>query len=225
MRRAPGHARERRHHAHGRVARSAASAFPVTFSISAPGRTGELGIQIDALDASGLARRARHRRRPRSRRSTRASVLLDSADFVVNTEFADDQFLSDDFEANGFQLAATADGTWTAAYRDRCTAPCNMFGRRFDATGKPVDQLAAGTKAFPFTTSLTTSLQHAGDRDRGRRDARRLGLRRSDAHGHRHRMPRDRSAGRRNPAISSPSRPTRAPTSSPSRRCRTATSP
>src|SRR5262249_52954788 len=29
-------------------------AFPVTFSVSAPGRTGDLAITIDALDASGL---------------------------------------------------------------------------------------------------------------------------------------------------------------------------
>src|SRR5688572_33274203 len=28
--------------------------FPVTFSVSTPGRTGELGIEVSAFDASGL---------------------------------------------------------------------------------------------------------------------------------------------------------------------------
>ena len=131
--------------------------FPVTFSISAPGRAGELGIQVDAVDAGGnLVGRGTT---TSTVETPTASVLLETADFVINTDFADDQFPSDDYEAHGFQLASAADGTWTAAYRDRCTAPCNMYARRFDKNGRPVStKIAAGTNGFPVSTNLTTSI-------------------------------------------------------------------
>jgi hypothetical protein len=128
--------------------------FPLTFSISAPGREGDLEIRIDALDVMGLLR-------GRGIGSTSldqaaASVVLDSADFVVNHEPAGDQFLSSDFEAVGFQLAATANNQWMAAYREQCTS-CTILGRRFDATGLPVfSQLAAGDLGFPISTTPTT---------------------------------------------------------------------
>jgi hypothetical protein len=131
--------------------------FPATFSLTAPGREGELGITVDALDASGLS--VGHGTVMTTIDAPTATVLLDSTDFVINTEFADDQYPSDDFEAHGFQLASAADGTWTVAYRDACNGPtgCNMFARRFDASGRPVStQIAAGTNGFPVTTNLTT---------------------------------------------------------------------
>lgn len=131
--------------------------FPVTFSISAPGRAGDLGITVDAVDKDGLL--VGRGESMTTVDATTASVLLDSADFVINTDFADNQFPSDDYEAHGFQVSSGSDGTWTAAYRDRCMAPCNMFARRFDKTGKPVvTKIAAGTNGFPISTNLTTSL-------------------------------------------------------------------
>ncbi len=131
--------------------------FPVTFSIAAPGRSGDLGIQVDALGPDGLL--VGRGETTSSLAEPSASVMLETADFVINTDYADDQFPSDDFEAHGFQVAAATDGTWTAAYRDRCLAPCNMFARRFDKTGRPVStQLAAGTNGFPISTQLTAAL-------------------------------------------------------------------
>src|SRR4051812_24062716 len=129
--------------------------FPVTFSLTAPGRSGELGISIDALDTNdALVGRGVGQA---SLDDTTATVTLDSADFVVNTDYANNQFLSNDFEAVGLQLATITDGTWMAVYRDECTT-CDIYGRRFDATGLPVtSQLAAGTNAFKVTTTLTTS--------------------------------------------------------------------
>jgi hypothetical protein len=131
--------------------------FPVTFSISSPGRTGDLGIAVDATDENGLV--VGHGSAATKLAAPTASVELDSTDFVVNTDYAGDQFPSDDFEASGFQLAALPDGTWTAAFRDSCMAgSCNIFGRRFDRTGKPVQTaLSASTNAFVLTTSPTTS--------------------------------------------------------------------
>ncbi len=129
-------------------------AFPVTFGVEATGRTGDLGIAVNALDANqlvvGLGTATAAIDDPTT------SVMLEGADFVVNTDFADDQELDGDFEANGYQLAASADGTWFASYHGACTDPCHMFGRRFDASGKAVESAAAASSnAFPITTTLS----------------------------------------------------------------------
>jgi hypothetical protein len=129
--------------------------FPVTFSISAPGRAGDLGIAIDGLDSMGTLQ-GRGRGTAQLTDAT-ASVMLDSADFVVNALYANNQFLSNDFEAVGLQLGAITNGTWTAAFREDCS-PCNVIARRFDAQGQPVrTELAAGTTQFNVTTTQTTS--------------------------------------------------------------------
>lgn len=128
--------------------------FPATFSISAGTRTGGLEITVSAFDEEGLLV-------GRGKTSTTldmptAALTLDSADFVINTDFADDQFPSGDFESHGVQLGAAPDGTWTATYRDACDDPCNMLARRFDVTGQPIDSaLAAGTNGFPVSTELS----------------------------------------------------------------------
>ena len=93
-------------------------AFPVTFSISAPGRTGDLAITIDALDETGLV--VGHGSATTTTVAPDATIALEPTDFVVNTDYANDQFPADDFEASGFQLAAlrTARGPprfWTRA--------------------------------------------------------------------------------------------------------------
>ncbi len=128
--------------------------FPATFSISAGARTGNLDITVSAFDEEGLLV-------GRGKTTTMlelptAALTLDSADFVINTDFADDQFPSGDFESHGVQLGSAPDGTWTATYRDACNDPCNMLARRFDVTGVPVDSaLAAGTNGFPVSTELS----------------------------------------------------------------------
>jgi len=131
-------------------------AFPVTFSVSAPGRMGDLDIKVEAQSAdmldigvgSGAAKIG----------DAEATVMLDTADFVVNTDYAMDQFLAQDYEANGLQLAATADGHWSAGFRDSCNAgACTIFGRSFDQNGVPANTAAAaGTNAFPFSSTPTT---------------------------------------------------------------------
>ncbi|NVB79288.1 MAG: hypothetical protein HOV81_12905 [Kofleriaceae bacterium] len=130
-------------------------AFPVTFSLSAPGRTGDLGITVDALDAQGaLIGRGSS---TVSLDDTTASVKLDSADFVVNSEVVNNQFLSSDYEAAGLQLAATSSGNWMAVYRDECTM-CDVFGRRFNSIGMPLDSaLSASNLSFKVTTATSTT--------------------------------------------------------------------
>src|SRR5436190_6632342 len=75
--------------------------FPVTFTLSAPGRSGDLTITVDALDTAGtLVGRGIGQAKLDD---MTAAVVLDSADFVVNSEYANDQFLTSDYEAVGFQ--------------------------------------------------------------------------------------------------------------------------
>lgn len=132
--------------------------FPVTFSLSAPGRAGELGISIDALDAQGtLVGRGVGKT---TLGEETASVMLDSADFVVNATYANNQFLSNDFEAVGLQLGALGNGTWTVAFREDCmpTSSCSILARRFDTGGKPVrSELAAGDTQFAVSTRFATA--------------------------------------------------------------------
>ena len=128
--------------------------FPVTFSMSAPGRVGDLAITVDALDTGMQIVGAGTITTTLDAGS--AQVTLDSADFVVNTEYPMDQYLSDDFEAAGVQVAASDDQNWTVAFRDSCNTACNMFARRFDVNGAPVTtDIGAGVNQFAVTTELT----------------------------------------------------------------------
>ncbi|HWU89608.1 MAG TPA: hypothetical protein VN253_20240, partial [Kofleriaceae bacterium] len=132
------------------------ASFPATFSISPADRTGDLGIAIDALDAAG-ALVGRGEARSTIGAST-ARVMLEPTDFVVNTEYVEDQQLSNYFGANGFQLAATPAGTWTAIYNAACSQPCNVYARRFDVSARPITSvLAAGTAGFAVSSKQTTS--------------------------------------------------------------------
>lgn len=129
--------------------------FPVTFSVDPSGRSGTLGITVEA-DAMGSAVGLGS--------STievgdkKATVLVDTVDFVVNTDFSMDHFLSMNYEANGLQLATDSNGVWSAGFRDNCngTDSCNVYGRRFNADGTPQSTVAAdGTNQFLLTTDLT----------------------------------------------------------------------
>lgn len=124
---------------------------PVEFSVSAPGRTGDLTIAVDASTASGTVGRGTASAKLSD---ARARVTLDATDFVVNTDFAGDQQPDDNIDDGGLQLAAR-DDQWTVAFRSCPTASdsCDMFGRTFDAAGKPVQtEAAAGTNEYPIST-------------------------------------------------------------------------
>lgn len=132
--------------------------LPATFSLTATGRTGDLVISVDALDAAGLLVGRGTTTAPVD--APTATVLLETADFVVNTEFAEDQFPSTYRDTHGFSVGATADGSFAVTYRATCpVAGCSVFARRFDNTGRPKSsQVAAGTAGFPVSTNLTSSL-------------------------------------------------------------------
>jgi hypothetical protein len=122
--------------------------FPLTFSVSSPGRTGDLELVVAAKSAAGLVVGRGTATIPIA--ATSGEVLLDSVDFVVNTNVVDDQYLTNDYESVGAQLGATSSGEWVATFRERCTpAACNVFARRFNRDGEAlISALAAGTNAF-----------------------------------------------------------------------------
>lgn len=130
--------------------------FPVTFSVSSPGRKGDLELKVSAKTADDILVGRGTATFPIT--ATTGTVLVDSADFVVNTEVESDQYLTDDFEAVGSQLSANPAGEWTASFRQRCTpAACNVFARRFDRDGQPLPSGASAT-----TNSFTVNTGRVG---------------------------------------------------------------
>jgi hypothetical protein len=124
------------------------------------GRTGELDIAVEA-DAMGVA--VGQGSGSAMIGDTTATVLVDTVDFVVNTETALDQFLSlNNPEANGLQLGVDTNGIWTVGFRDNCNggSACNVNGRRFDPKAQP-QQTAAGSAQFLLSTELTDDPMHS----------------------------------------------------------------
>lgn len=143
--------------------------FPVTFTVSSPGRTGDLEVKVSAKNADGVLVGRGAATIPILAET--GEVLVDSADFVVNSDFVDDQFLTNDFEASGNQLSANpGTGEWTASFRQRCTTTgCNVYARRFDRNGQPLTSGVAGSNAFPVNTAragVISSSAAAGNADK-----------------------------------------------------------
>lgn len=127
--------------------------FPVTFSIATSDRSGELALALSAFGSDGTLLAVGS---AEANVGSDIAVTLDPADFVVNTDFTTDQFLTDDYETAGFQVAATDGGPWTVSFRNTCTDDCQIFARMFDPSGEPLKtEVASSTNAFTLTTSAT----------------------------------------------------------------------
>ncbi|HEY0251363.1 MAG TPA: hypothetical protein VGC41_07530 [Kofleriaceae bacterium] len=128
--------------------------FPATFSISVAGRAGEIDLALEAKSADDTVVGVGSASAMLETKA--ADVQLDPADFVVNTDYAMDEFLTTDYETVGYQLSATSAGNWTAAFRSTCSDTCNVFGRTFGPDGLPVrTAAAAGTNAYTVTSATT----------------------------------------------------------------------
>lgn len=120
--------------------------FPATFSITTGGREGPIDISVrgtagDATVAVGAV--------SVDAAASDAVLMLDPADFVVNTDYAGGQYVNQDIETNGFQVTA-AGGVVTFGFRDDCPVNvCSQLGRRYRTDGLPqTTNLAAGTNQF-----------------------------------------------------------------------------
>lgn len=127
--------------------------FPITFSISGLGDSGNLDLAIDALSADNLV--VGTGRGLLSLGASEATVHLETTDFVVNSNFEDDQFLAEEADSVGRQLATTSVGDFTATFGTTCLGrACNLFGRRFDSAGVPLYSADAdGASEFRISTS------------------------------------------------------------------------
>jgi hypothetical protein len=126
--------------------------FPTTFSVSTPGRDGELTVTARAKDESGAVVGIGSASASIVQNDeTDVALLLDPSDFPVNTQVAGAQRTVFYTSTGARQIAAGADGTFTAAWTDDCgsLARCDVWGRRFDKTGMAVaTAIAAGTAQF-----------------------------------------------------------------------------
>jgi hypothetical protein len=134
--------------------------LPATFSITATGRTGPIGISARALDGALASARGQA---TVDAAADSAVLMLEPDDFVVNTELAGGQFLNEDIETNGFQLSAGGDVV-TVGFRDDCpVSVCNLWGRRFGLDGRPLTtSIAAGTNQFRWNEIDGAFVAHVG---------------------------------------------------------------
>lgn len=131
-----------------------AHALPATFSLSSTNRVGALALSITGKSTDGAS--VAVGTTTTSFELETATVQLDPADFVVNTDYAMDEFTTTDFETAGYQLGATAAGTWTVAFRNTCTDTCNVYARTIGSDGVPArTTAAAGTNAYQVTATTT----------------------------------------------------------------------
>ena len=131
------------------------SQFPLSYDLELHG-TGPVDLVVDARDAGGNLVGRGTAELPADAET--GKVMLQGADFQLNNVFAGSQFLTNDFEAVGLQLASMAGfDTWMVAFRDECTN-CNVYGRRFDSIGVPVHtELASGAGQFQLNSVAVMS--------------------------------------------------------------------
>ncbi len=127
-------------------------AYPVTFTVTPKNRTGEIRIEVVALDDNGL---------PRGQGSATGTLVpddqieleirLDPDDFVVNSSIAGTQKLTFDWEAPGRQLATAADDSFVITFVNDCStlSRCDVFARRFSPNSAPaVNDITQDTGEF-----------------------------------------------------------------------------
>jgi hypothetical protein len=116
--------------------------FPLSFSVETPGRRGVLAMTARALDDDGqLAALGSAEAVIVPGGDASATMVLEPADFGVNTRVAGSQRLAWTNAAAGVQVAAAPDGTFTIGFTDDCgeLLRCDLWGRRFDARATPVE--------------------------------------------------------------------------------------
>lgn len=127
------------------------TSFPLIYEADPPGMVGTLDIKVEAFDINNLLIGRGETQADVAAES--AAVTLQSMDFVINNVYAGNQFLTNDFETVGLQLATENTAKWMAVFREDCSS-CNILGRGFDASGRPIINDASNA---PFQFSLNTS--------------------------------------------------------------------
>jgi hypothetical protein len=131
--------------------------FPLTFSVETPERTGEVTMTARGLDEDGgLVALGVASSMITPDQIVDATMLLDPADFTINTGFAGSQKLAWSNAQAGTQIAAGPDGTFTVGFTDDCggLGRCDLFARRFDVAATPV-RIEANASDAQFIVNVT----------------------------------------------------------------------
>lgn len=116
--------------------------YPLTFSVTVGGRSGDIDIEVVALDEAQLARGVGTVTGTiLDGAQIELDVLLDPADFVVNTSTVGSQKSVFKNARNGRQLGVNSGtGEFFVPFVDDCSQSameCNIYGRLFDQLGAP----------------------------------------------------------------------------------------
>lgn len=114
--------------------------FPVTFTVTATNRVGDIAFAVEGVDEDGQKRAlgagsgtivADER--------VDVTVLLEPTDFVVNSSIAGEQRLTFAQGRAGRQVASRADGAFSITFVNDCATlgRCDVFGRMFDPDSTP----------------------------------------------------------------------------------------
>lgn len=126
--------------------------FPLTFSVETPGRSGDMVMTARGLAEDGsLAALGEASTTITTDQLVDATLMLDPADFAVNTSVAGSQRLAWSSAQGGVQIAAGPDGTFTIGFSDDCgkLGRCDLWGRRFDVAAVPVEtEIQASDQQF-----------------------------------------------------------------------------
>jgi hypothetical protein len=116
--------------------------FPLTFSVETPDRSGALEMTARGFaEEGGLVALGGGTGTIVPDGEAGATLILEPADFPVNTDVAGSQRLAWTSGAAGVQIGAGPDGTFTIGFTDDCgeLARCDLWGRRFDVEGTPLE--------------------------------------------------------------------------------------
>jgi hypothetical protein len=115
--------------------------FPRTLSVTAPGRSGELAVEVLAQDGTGATvARGRNTVVLDPEQQVDLAVVLEPEDFVVNARTPASQLLARNADLAGRQTAVRSDGSSMLVWETDCASAtsCNVYARRLDARGRPV---------------------------------------------------------------------------------------
>lgn len=131
--------------------------FPVTFTVTPSGRTGDLTVTVEAIGEDGLVA-VGGATTPIGGSRTDVTILLEPEDFVINRQRAETQWISFREDLSGRQVGVAPDRSFVVAWENSCPlSRCDILGRLFDAATEPRQN---GTTLTPDDFIVQTSPEY-----------------------------------------------------------------
>ncbi|MCG8422890.1 MAG: hypothetical protein MJE77_33710 [Proteobacteria bacterium] len=141
--------------------------FPLTFTVTPSGRTGDISFEIRAVDSTGdqdlLRGQGSGRATIVENGRVDVEVMLEPVDFVVNSSVDGSQALTFEPESNGKQVAVLPDGSFLIAFLNDCAnlGLCDVHARLFAADTQPARNGISGDSS-EFTANQLLSQNQIG---------------------------------------------------------------